>query len=50
MYIGFHIVGIILILQESSISKIIGAIWLGASIIGFNYGLYKIISHSLIVR
>jgi len=32
------------------ISKIIGAIWLGATVIGFNYGLYKIVIGTLIMR
>lgn len=50
MYIGFHTVGIILLIQDSVISKIIGGLWLGASIVGFNYGLYKIITSSFIIR
>jgi len=50
LYIGFHVVGVIIIVQDSLIAKIIGSFWLGATIIGFNYGLYKIIKKLFMVR
>jgi hypothetical protein len=31
-----------MLLQESIVAKIIGAIWLAATVLGYNYGLYKI--------
>lgn len=43
LYLGFHAVGVILILQDQLISRIIGVIWLLLSVIAFNYGLYKIV-------
>lgn len=50
LYIGFHTVGIILILQDQLVSRIIGIFWLIISIIAFNYGLYKIIKEICYVR
>jgi hypothetical protein len=50
LYIGFHVIGVVLILQESMVSKIIGTFWLALSFLAFNYGLYKIVKELCFVR
>lgn len=50
LYIGFHVIGVILLLQDSIVSKIIGAFWLALSVLAFNYGLYKIVKEICFVR
>lgn len=50
LYIGFHVAGIILLLQNSLSAKIIGGIWLASSFIAFNYGLYRLIKAFFIIR
>lgn len=50
LYIGFHAVGVVLIMQDQLISRIIGVFWLILSIIAFNYGLYKIIKEVCYIR
>jgi hypothetical protein len=50
LYIGFHVVGIIIIVQDSLFAKIIGAVWLTAAIVAFNYGLYKLARKLFTVR
>jgi len=50
LYIGFHVIGVVLLLQDSIVSKIIGAFWLALSVLAFNYGLYKIVKELCFVR
>ena len=50
LYIGFHVIGVVLLLQDSIVSKIIGAFWLALSVLAFNYGLYKIVKKLCFVR
>jgi hypothetical protein len=50
LYVGFHTIGVILILQDSVVSKVIGAFWLAFSLACFNYGLYKIVKELCFVR
>ena len=50
LYIGFHVVGIVIIVQDTVLAKIIGAVWLSATVIAFNYGLYKIIRKLFTIR
>ena len=50
LYIGFHVAGIILLVQNSLAAKIIGSIWLTISFITFNYGLYRLIKAFFIIR
>ena len=44
LYIGFHAVGVILLIQPEIITKVIGGFWLIMCIVLFNYALYKIFS------
>ena len=39
----FHAAGVIIILQDKVHAIVIGSVWLAATFIAFNYGLYKII-------
>jgi succinate-acetate transporter protein len=50
LYIGFHAVGVVLIMQDQLISRIIGVFWLVLSIVAFNYGLYKIVKEVCYIR
>ena len=50
LYIGFHVIGVVLLLQDSIVSKIIGAFLLALSVLAFNYGLYKIVKELCFVR
>ncbi len=50
LYVGFHVVGIIIIIQESLLARVIGAVWLAATIIAFNFGLYNLVRKLLTVR
>jgi len=50
LYIGFHVIGIVLLLQDSIVSKVIGGFWLLLSTIAFNYGLYKIVKEAFFIR
>jgi hypothetical protein len=50
LYVGFHVVGVIIVMQDSLIGRIIGSFWLTATVIGFNYGLFRIIRKLLMVR
>jgi len=42
LYLGFHAVGVILVMQEQVTSRVIGAFWLLICVIMFNFGLYRI--------
>jgi hypothetical protein len=50
LYLGFHAVGVILIMQDEITSIIIGVFWLLVCIIMFNYGLYRICKEVCYVR
>lgn len=50
LYVGFHVVGVIIIIQETLLAKVIGSIWLTITVIAFNYGLYKLVKKLLTVR
>lgn len=50
LYVGFHVVGVIIIIQDSLLAKVIGSVWLTATVIAFNYGLYKLVRKLLTVR
>lgn len=50
LYLGFHAVGIILIMQAETTSRIIGAAWLLVCIVMFNYGLYRIVKEVCYIR
>jgi hypothetical protein len=50
LYVGFHVVGIIIIIQESLLARVIGGVWLAATLIAFNFGLYKLARKLFTVR
>jgi hypothetical protein len=50
LYISFHAVGIILLIQVETVSRIIGAFWLLISVLLFNYGLYRVLKEVCFVR
>lgn len=50
LYVGFHVVGVIIIIQASLLAWIIGGVWLAATLIAFNFGLYKLIRKLFTVR
>ena len=50
LYVGFHGVGLLIVLQDSLMARIIGGIWLLAAVVGFNLAVYKIVSKTCIVR
>ena len=50
LYIGFHTVGVILVIQPEVVSRVIGGFWLLMCIILFNYGLYKVVAETCYVR
>lgn len=43
-------VGIVIIVQDTILAKIIGSVWLTATVVAFNYGLYKIIRKLFTIR
>lgn len=50
LYFGFHIVGVLLIVQKELLTRVIGAFWLLLSMGVFNYGLYKVMREICYVR
>ena len=50
LYVGFHVVGVIIIVQDTLLAKVIGAVWLTATVIAFNFGLYKLVRKLFTVR
>jgi hypothetical protein len=50
LYVGFHVVGVIIIIQDSLLARVIGSVWLAATIIAFNFGLYKLVRKLFTVR
>jgi hypothetical protein len=50
LYVGFHVVGVIIIIQDSLLAKVIGSVWLAATVVAFNFGLYKLIRKLFTVR
>ena len=50
LYVAFHAVGVVLLIQPETVSKVIGGFWLLMCIILFNYGLYKIVCESCYVN
>lgn len=50
LYVGFHVVGIIIIIQDSLLARVVGGVWLVATLIAFNFGLYKLTRKLFTVR
>ena len=50
LYIGFHAVGVVLILQEDLVSRVIGVVWLLVVMVMFNYALWKIVKEVCYVK
>lgn len=50
LYIGFHVVGVIIIIQDTLLAKVIGSVWLAATVVAFNFGLYKLTRKLFTVR
>lgn len=42
--------GVILIMQPETVSKVVGIFWLLLSFIAFNYGFYKLVREICYVR
>jgi hypothetical protein len=50
LYVGFHVVGVVIIIQDSLLAKVIGSVWLAATLVAFNFGLYKLVRKLFTVR
>ena len=50
LYVGFHVVGVVIIIQDSLLAKVIGSVWLAATLMAFNFGLYKLVRKLFTVR
>ena len=50
LYVGFHAVGVVIIMQDSLLGKVIGSVWLAATLIAFNFALYKLVRKLFTMR